>query len=929
MADIANRSSIIQWRQAYVASDTGDSSGVQSTSLGLPDEARFTTSLAMSEDQPLLAVGSGSHETNMFFVQSLDDQLDVKASFASKFPIYSLALHGNLLLAGTDRSTSVLYRVDRARLLGFSDDGAEDGPLVRCVGTFKSKAARSVDVAAPGSHAPTRRVTSVDFAGDAFLASVGGVVSVWDTSRGSQQQQQQPLRVERVSPQPLTRAVWSPHGGATLVAAAGVDGSAAVVDLRRRGRAVAWRSGLIGGGLISGSQINDVAWSPLVPHWLATAGEDGAVRVWDLRYTTAAAAATVRHATSAGVPRRVAWSPTHVDLLSAGGSDRAWRLHALRAAEDSDDVGAVTVAECRAADDVGAVVAACAKGSTFYTLSACGDLFAHRVAPQALRHAAVHRATGLAAAEAAVYARDIRAAADAVLAQPPAAAATRALCDLFAAKPRVAAAAAEWALPAAQPRASSLADGPISPTNPLPAAGAGTSDAEAHRALAADLRRLGYGLPPDFPLDAAAARHPAVLQALERLNTASLQTTLAELVGSADADWRAVADRAQQIVQCVAANPDLLDARLLRAVVKLVLPHDCIAGLTLGLGICDAYLARNQSCADLDGLVHVLLFPTVFDADSAGSSSSAAGSVDASCVARPVATPDAHTVRARIRECLDACPAAVVEMVRLEISIQNAVLRGGEQAHVAEAIVQTMKDHARVVGGLVTGPVPVQIHALYPTTTTISASAVRLYLNSLVPMRAYDEYLVNSQWWRMSSAGTDDVVGRVVGHDAGWPSSYPLARMINRQTATLVVPRFLRQLDVVRAAVAKEPLSLEPRLYRDTLAKIARMNLLMRNEQALSFSVDSKSVSTSIAEPMLTESFDEIGQAFILLLEALARHASHRDAHKRAAAEALPLHESLSNLLNKESASATSTFSRSHVALVTKYLRKLEHYTTI
>ncbi|KAJ2461910.1 hypothetical protein EV174_007175, partial [Coemansia sp. RSA 2320] len=164
--------------------DTGDSSGVQSTSLGLPDEARFTTSLAMSEDQPLLAVGSGSHETNMFFVQSLDDQLDVKASFASKFPIYSLALHGNLLLAGTDRSTSVLYRVDRARLLGFSDDGAEDGPLVRCVGTFKSKAARSVDVAAPGSHAPTRRVTSVDFAGDAFLASVGGVVSVWDTSRG-------------------------------------------------------------------------------------------------------------------------------------------------------------------------------------------------------------------------------------------------------------------------------------------------------------------------------------------------------------------------------------------------------------------------------------------------------------------------------------------------------------------------------------------------------------------------------------------------------------------------------------------------------------------------------------------------------------------------------------------------------------------------
>ncbi|KAJ2691321.1 hypothetical protein IWW39_000006 [Coemansia spiralis] len=899
-----------QWRQAYVASDTGDTSGVHSTSLGLPDDSRFTTSLAMSEDQPLLAVGSGSHETNMFFVQSLDDQLDVKASFASKFPIYSLALHGNLLLAGTDRSTSVLYRVDRARLLGYTD-AEEDGPLVRCVGTFKSKAARSVDVAAPGSHAPTRRVACVDFAGDSFLACVGGVVSVWDASHG---QQQQPMRVERVSAQPLTRAVWSPHSGANLIAAAGVDGGAAIVDLRRRGRAVAWR-------VSTAACANDAAWSPLVPYWLATAGEDGAVRVWDLRYTATTPAMTVRHATSAGVPRRVAWSPTHVDLLSVGTSDRAWRLHSLH--------GSV-VAECRAADDVGAVVAACAKGSTYYTLSACGDLFAHRLTPQALSHAAAKRSEGdsvLRMAETAVYARDIRAAADAVLSQPLGSdvATTRALCDLFAAKPRLAAVAAEWALPATVPRAG-LTESVVESES---------TDLAAQRAMAADLKRLGYGLPPDFPLDAAAARHPAVLQALERLNTASLQSTLDELVtqsentgeASGSSSWKTAADRAQQIIQCVTSDPTLLDARLLRAVVKLVLPHDCIAGLTLGLGICQAYLVHQRrdpplvSCGDLDGLVHVLLFPTVFDADSANDQG-------AGMTTRTVGAPDAHTVRQRIRECLDACPDVVFEMVRLEISIQDAVLKGGEQAHVAEAIVQTMKDHARTVGQLLDSrPPAVQISGMYPTLTTISASAVRLYLNSLVPMRAYDEYLVNSQWWRVAppAHGLDE--GRVVGNDMGWPSSYPLARMINRQTATLVVPRFVRQLDVVRAAVAKEPLSLEPRLYRDTLVKIARINLLMRCDQALTFaappSADGtvKMVTTSIAETLLVEAFDEVGNAFLMLLEALARHASHRDAHKRAAAEALPLVESLVKLLEGQ-----STVGRGHVASVAKYLRKLEHY---
>ncbi|KAJ2898493.1 hypothetical protein IWW38_001371 [Coemansia aciculifera] len=924
---------------AYVASDTGDTSGVQSTSLGLPDESRFTTSLAMSSDQPLLAVGSGSQATNMFFVQSLDDQLDVKASFASKFPIYALAMHGGLLLAGTDRSTSVLYRVDRARLLGYADPTADsdDGPLVRCVATFKSKAARSVDVAAPGSHVPSRRVTCVDFAGDAFLACVGGVVSVWDANSSAQ-----PLRVERVSPQPLSRAAWSPHAGATLVAAASVDGGVAIVDLRRRGRAVAWRAS-------AGPAANDAAWSPLVPHWLATGGEDGAVCVWDLRYAASSPAVAIRHPTSPGVPRRVAWSPTHVDLISVGSSDRTWRLHSLR--------DAAVVAECRAADDVGAVVATCAKGSTFYTLSGCGDLFAHRLTPSVLSSAAIH--TGgeddsvLCRAESAVYARDIRAAADAVLSQPLGdcdAATTRALCDLFAAKPRLAAAAAEWALPAALPRAS-LADSSTTTTTVNPSV-----DLAARTALISDLQRLGYGLPPDFPLEATAARHPTVLQALERLNSASLRSTLDDLVSkesSSPSAWKTVAGRAQQIVLCVAADPTLLDARLLRSAVKLVLPHDCIAGLTLGLGICQAYLSQSISCADLDGLVHVLLFPTVFDADSSSSAGEAAGGNNTT--SRAVESPDALTVRARIRECLEVCPDVVFEMVRLEINIQNAVLKGGEQAQVAESIVQTMKEHAKTVGAMLVdshqgkGAV-VQIHANYPTTTTISASAVRLYLNSLVPMRAYDEYLVNSQWWRVAppppSTSTAEE-GRVVGSDVGWPSSYPLARMINRQTATLVVPRFARQLDVVRAAVAKEPLSLEPRLYRDTLLKIARINILMRCDQVLTFTVassstdsSSKTVSTGIAESLLVDAFDEVGNAFLMLLEALARHASHRDAHKRAAAEAMPLHESLVKLVERQqegssrspelitaTASSSSSMSRrAHVASVTKYLRKLEHY---
>ncbi|KAJ2403272.1 hypothetical protein GGI23_000064 [Coemansia sp. RSA 2559] len=1028
-----------RWRRTYIASEVGDADGVNSTSLALPDETRFTTCMAVSEDQPLLAVGSGSYETNMFFVQSLDDQLDVKASFASKFPIYSLGFKSNLLMAGTDRNTSVLYKVDRARLLGFPPENAieddeasgDDGPLVRCIGTFKNKAAKSIDIAAPGNHVPTRRVSCVEFApafnadsspGDGgkqgansgsswpppsvgansemFLACVGGVVNIWDAA-----QSQHALRMEKVSNQPLTRASWNPQAPANLIAASGVDGVINILDLRRRGRAVAWRTALpaLGGSDAAdeGWAINDIAWSPFVPYWLATASESGVVRVWDMRYAASdgAAVAMLRHPTNHGTIRSIAWSPAHVEMLATGASDRSWRLHALRpSSEGSNSDAATIVAERRSADDIGSVVSVHGKGNTFYTLSSCGDLYAHRVASSALRHTATYRMEGNEAAkraEAAVHARDFKAASENVLElverlkeqklDPANAETIKALCDLFKAKPRLT--HSSWALPppsvALMSSGSAIADTmDSSAAGSMPGVAAADknemSDA-AQQDFINDLKYLGYGLPPGFPLETTASRQPALWQALERLNMMNLRIKLAAMVDMADEEsgkkskgspvgsdgrplWKNIADREKQIVQYVQAEPTLFDPKLLRSIVKLVLPHDCIAGLSLGLGQQQQQQQQQPSsmsieCTALDGLVHVLLFPTVFDTDSNTTSAAA----EAGMAAREVLAPDVQEVRQRISECLATCPEAVFEMVRLEISIQKIVMRSGEQAKVAEDIVQAMKDHALAVEALIRGShagmALFQIHPAYPATTTLSASAVRLYLNSLVPMRAYDEYLVNTQWWRVAAARVATDSGHVVGTDYGWLSSFSLARIVNRQAATLVVPRFRRQIDVVLSTIRKEPLSLEPRLYRDTLLKVARVNLMMRCEKPLEFSVPGSSssskdglssneavvssmVTTSISAKTMVDAFDEIGGAFLMLLEALTRHSSHRDAFKRAASEAQPLYEALATLVRGERDRADprrvgralkefeqmTEAHKTNVLAVSKYLRKLEHY---
>ncbi|PIA15022.1 hypothetical protein COEREDRAFT_82241, partial [Coemansia reversa NRRL 1564] len=429
-----------------------------------------------------------------------------------------------------------------------------------------------------------------------------------------------------------------------------------------------------------------------------------------------------------------------------------------------------------------------------------------------------------------------------------------------------------------------------------------------------------------------------------------------------------------QIMQYVKAEPQLFDPRLLRAVVKLILPHDCIRGLTLGLGICQAYLSNQRmrehsdttsitpgiSCTELDGLVHVLLFPTVFDLDTSGN-----GTADSDAMAaRNVVGPTVQLVRERIGECLEVCPEAVFEMVRLEITIQQTVLRGnGEQKKVAADIVEAMHAHAKAVRVLLanTGSealrARIQIHPTYPATTTVSASAVRLYLNSLLSTRAYDEHLVNTQWWRMPPASVPADETHVIGSDRGWPSSYPLARVLNRQAAVAIVPRLQRQIDVVLATIKKEPLGLEPRLYRDTLLKVARVALLMQGECVLTFVTDvatkatpdvpasstRQSVCTSLNRTMLATVFDEIGNAFLMLLEALTRHTSHRDAFKRAASEAAPLRDSLTQLLElgadaqkaflrQPAIAAAPNFeemavqSKTHIMSIRKYLRKLDAY---
>ncbi|KAI8872409.1 hypothetical protein GQ42DRAFT_74409 [Ramicandelaber brevisporus] len=107
-------------------------------------------------------------------------------------------------------------------------------------------------------------------------------------------------------------------------------------------------------------------------------------------------------------------------------------------------------------------------------------------------------------------------------------------------------------------------------------------------------------------------------------------------------DWNSLANIEQDILNAMKDEPSLFEPNLIKAIIKVGMPRDCLKTLRLGLELStiihDAAIARQHSpshqngltLADLNETIHILLSPTVFDPDakSDGSASGSGGAGD-------------------------------------------------------------------------------------------------------------------------------------------------------------------------------------------------------------------------------------------------------------------------------------------------------------
>jgi WD40 repeat protein len=123
----------------------------------------------------------------------------------------------------------------------------------------------------------------------------------------------------------LYNASFSPHDpSGTFISTGGTDKVLSILDARLLGNKTS--SVAIKYPNAHQLSITDTKFNNFIPYWVATSGEDGVVKIWDIRFMNGPAARIEGHY---GEVNTICWSTTHCDVLASGSTDRSWKAWSL------------------------------------------------------------------------------------------------------------------------------------------------------------------------------------------------------------------------------------------------------------------------------------------------------------------------------------------------------------------------------------------------------------------------------------------------------------------------------------------------------------------------------------------------------------------------------------------------------------------------
>ncbi|KAI7902775.1 WD40-repeat-containing domain protein [Cokeromyces recurvatus] len=270
------------------------------------ENENYLTCLAISENIGMVVIGSGSKDGLLYFIKDMsaikdDFQSGTRFELIHKevlhLPIYSLDWVGSYLLVGTNQGIIRVYKVeleDDDTLKAFTMIGQYTNPLPK-----------------PSLYSPSyninTHVKAVEFVPNynsaipnQFLSTTANRLIIWKL-----QNEEEPLRSFEPSQFLLNCASWSPNDPQTLVVCGGYDKRLSIIDTRTS--STESPDGLVWSAENAHDRpITDAKFNPFIPYWLASAGEDAIVNIWDIRATYHAPVAKIDG--NDGIVTSICWS---------------------------------------------------------------------------------------------------------------------------------------------------------------------------------------------------------------------------------------------------------------------------------------------------------------------------------------------------------------------------------------------------------------------------------------------------------------------------------------------------------------------------------------------------------------------------------------------------------------------------------------------
>ncbi|CAO3646748.1 unnamed protein product [Cunninghamella blakesleeana] len=298
----------------------GKKKGLQTHYFQINEKEKYITSMACQDN--MIVMGSGNPEGHLYFIEDQKDERNInnnhdhgfKLSYQTQLdiPIYSLDWTQQHLLIGSKHGIIQLYKTEH-----FEE---EKDPTLSKMSEYHFNMLPETYVSPPSSTALNSKVKKLKFhpTMNQFLACVGDRIELWDIHS---------LNLPSSSYQPdgqipLQTCQWSLLSP-DLFVTAGDAGHLHIIDIRMKEKeAIVWQT-----YHAHKRSIHDATFNPFIPYWLASAGHDHLVHIWDLRSISHQPVGKIDG--HQGPITSVTWGNMRSEQLSTTSMDGTFRMWSL------------------------------------------------------------------------------------------------------------------------------------------------------------------------------------------------------------------------------------------------------------------------------------------------------------------------------------------------------------------------------------------------------------------------------------------------------------------------------------------------------------------------------------------------------------------------------------------------------------------------